>query len=125
MRITTIFVATVLICAGCISAQRQIVISSEVGTPPNDVVMIQRPDGSKVPVSREQLAGIARLFAEEQKLGFDFDGVETNVWVNSSGRTLVDVDFSSGRGKPYLNVSIDKYGKVIKHEAITPVCGTK
>ncbi len=85
--------------------------------------MIQGPN-DKVWFSGHQLIGLAMRYAEEQKLGFEFEGTEKIVWVNPEGRVRADVWFSSGMGEPVLHVAIDKYGRVIRHDTGTSVCGT-
>ena len=74
--------------------------------------------------SGHQLVVIARRYAEEQKLDFNFEGTEKVVWVKPEGLVRADVWFTSGMGKPSLHVAIDKYGKVIRYDTGTEVCGT-
>jgi hypothetical protein len=116
---------SLLLCAGCASMSRQINVSSDDAfvVEPREYVMVQGPN-DKTWFSGHQLINIARRYAEEQKLGFDFEGTEKIVWVKPGGRVRADVYFSSRMGQPILHVAIDKYGKVIRHETGTAVCGT-
>ena len=122
-QITTLL--SLLLCAGCESVDRQAGVSAEDAfvVEPREYVMVQGAN-AKTWFSGHQLIGIARRYAEEQKLRFDFAGTERIVWVNPGGRVRADVWFSSGVGKPVLHVAIDKYGKVIRHDTGIAVCGT-
>ncbi len=121
---TTTFLV-LLFCTGCTSVHRQANTSPEdefvVG--PREYVMVQGAN-DRTWYSGHQLIGIARRYAEEQKLGFDFDGTEKTVWVKPRGRVRADVWFSSEMGKPVLHVAINKYGEVIRHDTGTAICGT-
>jgi hypothetical protein len=114
-----------LLCAGCESLHHETNVSPEdafvVG--PKEYVMVQGAN-DKTWFSSHQLIGIARHYAEQQKLGFDFEGTEKIVWVNPGRRPRADVWCSSGMGNPSLHVAIDKYGKVIGHDIGKEVCGT-
>jgi hypothetical protein len=88
-----------------------------------EYVMVQGAN-DKVWFSGHQLIGIAKRYAEEQKLGFDFAGTEKIVWVKPGGRVRAGVWFSSRMGQPVLHVAIDKYGKVRRYDIGTEVCGT-
>ena len=125
MRLTIILLLSLLICAGCVSAHRPVAVSSDdaFDVEPKEVVMVQGPN-DEVWFSGHQLIGLARRYAEEQKLGFKFEGTEKIVWVKPGGRVRADVWFSSGMGNPVLHVAIDRYGKVIRHDTGTAVCGT-
>ncbi len=125
MRPTIILLLSLFVCAGCMSARRPVAVSPDDAfvVEPKEVVMIQGPN-DKVWFSGHQLIGLAMRYAEEQKLGFEFEGTEKIVWVNPEGRVRADVWFSSGMGEPVLHVAIDKYGRVIRHDTGTSVCGT-
>ena len=125
MRPTIILLLSLFVCAGCMSARRPVAVSPDDAfvVEPKEVVMIQGPN-DKVWFSGHQLIGLAMRYAEEQKLGFEFEGTEKIVWVNPGGRVRADVWFSSGMGEPVLHVAIDKYGRVIRHDTGTSVCGT-
>lgn len=119
---------SLLLCAGCVAPHKQTNVLREDAfvVEPKEYVMVQGAN-DKTWFSGHQLIGIARHYAEEQKLGFDFEGTEKIVWVNPGGRARADVWFSSGSsgmGKPVLHVAIDKYGKVIAYDIGTEVCGT-
>ena len=114
-----------VLCSGCASTDRSAAVSPDDAfvVEPKEHVMIQGVN-DKVWYSGHQLIGIARRYAEERKLGFDFEGTEKIVYVKPGGRVRADVWFSSGMGHPVLHVAIDKYGKVIRHDSGTEVCGT-
>lgn len=116
---------SLLLCAGCASTERSAAVPpvDAFAVEPREYVMIQGVN-DKVWYSGHQLIGIAKRYAEEQKLGFDFRGTEKIVWVKPRGRVRADVWFSSGTGQPVLHVAIDKHGKVIRHDTGTEVCGT-
>ena len=107
------------------SARHPVAVSSDdvFAVGPKEFVMIQGPN-DKVWFSGHQLIGLAMRYAEEQKLGFEFEGTEKIVWVNPGGRVRADVWFSSGLGEPVLHVAIDRYGRVVSHDTGTSVCGT-
>lgn len=124
-RLVPVLLLSLLVCAGCTSTRRQLVISSDdpFAVGPKEFVLIQGPN-DKTWFSGHQLIGLAMRYAEDQKLEFEFEGTEKIVWVRPGGRIRADVRFSSGMGKPVLRVAIDKYGKVVRHDTGTAVCGT-
>jgi hypothetical protein len=113
------------VCSGCALADRRANVAPEDGfvTYPKEYVMVQGPNG-KTWFSGHQLISIAGHYAEEQKLDFEFEGTEKIVWVNAGGPVRADVYFSSGMGDPILHIAIDKYGRVIRHDIGTSVCGS-
>ncbi len=81
-------------------------------------------DGQKAWYSALELEQIAHRYAEEKSIEYDFSQANCTVWVQTDGgRVLANVDFSSGMGKPFLRVVIDRFGSVIRHETGTSVCG--
>jgi len=116
---------SLLFCAGCASTDRSAAVSPDAAfaVEPKEYVMIQGVN-DKVWYSGHQLVGIARRYAQERKLGFDFEGTEKIVWVKPGRRVRADVWFSSGMGQPVLHVAIDKHGKVLRHDTGIEVCGT-
>ena len=82
-QVTTLL--SLLLCAGCASVHQPADVSPEDAfvVEPKEYVMV-RGAGDKTWFSAHQLIAIARRYAEEQKLGFDFEGTEKVVWVNPS-----------------------------------------
>src|ERR1041385_3412328 len=71
-------------------------------------------DGTKEWYSGLEFDRIARRYAEEQRLTFDFEGTSRAVWIHTGGgRVLADVYYSSGLGKPTLHIAINRHGQVI------------
>lgn len=122
------FIPTLLalpLCVGCVSTDRRTAVShgDAFVVEPKEYVMIQGAS-DKVWYSGHQLVGIAKRYAQERKIDFNFEGTEKIVWVKPGGRVRADVWFSSGIGQPVLHVAIDKNGKALRHDTGTEVCGT-
>src|SRR4051812_19560840 len=77
---------------------------------PNEFMFVSA-DGEKEWYSALEFDRIARRYAEAQRLAFDFQGTERTVWIKTDGgRVLADVSYSSGMGKPFLQVTINRHG---------------
>jgi hypothetical protein len=64
--------------------------------------------------SATDLEQIARGYAKQKKIDFNFELTERNVWVSTSGSNIIaSVCFSSGMGEPILKVEIDRTGKAV------------
>ncbi|MDB6124380.1 MAG: hypothetical protein JWQ71_3373 [Pedosphaera sp.] len=73
-------------------------------------------DGPNEWFSALQLGRIARRYVEEKKVDFRFEGAEMSVWVKTKGgKVLADFSWSSGMGKPSLQVEIGRDGKPISY----------
>jgi hypothetical protein len=79
-------------------------------------------EGKKAWYSALELEQIARAYAASQKLDFDVATAEKSVWVHTDGgKVLAEVWFSSGAGRPSLQVQIGRKGSVLKHKIeVTP-----
>lgn len=74
-------------------------------------------EGKKAWYSALELEQIASAYAAAQKLEFDFATAEKSVWVHTDGgKVLAEVWFSSGAGRPSLQVQIGRKGNVLKHK---------
>ena len=81
-------------------------------------------DGHKMWYSALELETLARNYVKQKSIAFDFANTEKAIWVNTGGsRTLATVSFSSGIGKPFLDVTIDRHGKAVRHFIGIAVCG--
>lgn len=76
-------------------------------------------DGKKAWYSGLELEQIARAYAKSQKLDFNFDGAEANIWVHTDGhKVLAEVWFSTGAGRPTLQIQIGRKGNALKHKVV-------
>jgi hypothetical protein len=124
MRILNLIILPyIALLAGCSSLHQE----GRVGVlarDPNEFVFVSG-DGQKEWYSGLELDQIARRYAYEKCLGFDFSEASRSVWINTNGRkVLANVSYSSEFGMPFLNIAIDRHGKVIRHETGMSVCGT-
>jgi hypothetical protein len=81
-------------------------------------------DGQKAWYSALELERIAKAYAKSKKLAFEFEGTEKNIWVNTDGgKVLAEVWFSSGVGRPALQIQIGRKGDVLKHKIVEVMGG--
>ena len=78
--------------------------------------MYVKSSGRKVGFSALEFERIARRYAKDNKLPFNFKRAEKNIWIRTDGLPVIaDVYFSHGLGEPVLHIEIDKDGNVTKH----------
>jgi hypothetical protein len=71
-----------------------------------------------------ELERIAKAYAKSKKLAFEFEGTDKNIWVNTDGvKVLAEVWFSSGVGRPALQIQIGRKGNVLKHKIVEVMGG--
>ena len=76
-------------------------------------------EGKKAWYSALELEQIANAYAQSKKLDFKFEGTEKNIWVHTEGgKVLAEVWFSSGVGRPALQIQIGRKGHVINHKIV-------
>jgi hypothetical protein len=81
-------------------------------------------DGQKAWYSALELERIAKAYAKSNKLAFEFEGTNKNIWVNTDGgKVLAEVWFSSGVGRPALQIQIGRKGNVLKHKIVEVMGG--
>jgi hypothetical protein len=87
--------------------------------------MFVKSSGRKVGFSALEFEQIARQYAEQQRLQFQFEGTEKMIWIRTDGSPIIaDVYFIAALGEPSLHIEIDRDGKVKGHNIQTYVCGT-
>jgi hypothetical protein len=78
--------------------------------------MYVKSSGRKVGFSALEFERIARNYAKDNKLTFNFKRADKSIWIRTDGSPVIaDVYFSHGLGEPVLRIEIDKDGNVIKH----------
>jgi hypothetical protein len=59
---------------------------------------------------------IAKAYAKEKRIPFNFEGTSANLWVvQENGALIARVDFRNRFGSTYLDVDIDTAGRAIRH----------
>lgn len=123
MKTTVIAALLAILAVGCSTSRFPTRFGVQAHEPGE--FMFVSADGKKEWYSALEFDRIARRYAEEQRLAFDFQGTERMVWIKTDGgRVLADVFYSSGMGKPVLHVAISRHGQAIRHDIGTSVCGT-
>jgi hypothetical protein len=88
----------------------------------NDPARIQKGEAWS---SATRLERIARDYAKRQKIEFSFEQTSKNVSLQKRGTNIVaTISFSSGMGKPLLEVEIAPSGAVITNYLSIVICGT-
>ena len=78
--------------------------------------------GTKAAFSAREIEGIAKNYIQAQKVPYDISGSAMTIWIDTSGgEILATVDFGKGVGKQGLVITIDKNGRVMKHEILLAV----
>ena len=82
--------------------------------------MAERAPGGKWD-SPARLEFIAKTYAKEHKIDFDFAHTERHVYIEKRGtNTFATIAFYQGMGKLAFEADIDRGGKVLRH-AVTKV----
>jgi len=75
--------------------------------------------------SASELEQIAKDFAKQKKIDFDFTNAGRSVWIYTGGSNIIArVSFASDFGKPVYTADIDRSGKVATNYVGIMVCGT-
>jgi hypothetical protein len=75
--------------------------------------------------SASELEQIAKDYARQKKIDFDFSKAGRSVWIyTGSSNILARVSFASDFGKPIYTADIDRNGKVATNYVGIMVCGT-
>lgn len=75
--------------------------------------------------SASELEQIAKEYAKQKKIDFDFSKAGRSVWIYTGGSNIIArVSFASDFGKPIYTADIDRTGKVAANYVGIMVCGT-
>jgi hypothetical protein len=75
--------------------------------------------------SASELEQIAKDYAKQKKIDFDFSKAGRSVWIYTGGSNIIArVSFASDFGKPIYTADIDRTGKVATNYVGIMVCGT-
>lgn len=120
-RLLTYLLLTVA-CAGCATHKRYIsyVGREDVKIKGPEEYMFVSGDGHKAWYSAMELEQIARDFAKQKGVAFDFSGTEKTIRVYTEGLAiLATVSFTSTN---YFQVDIDRFGKPMRYRTGVGTC---